>query len=56
VLQYRDNSNLEIDAILEINQNEYAAVEIKLSNSYKYEAVENLKRFYEKMKKKSHPS
>ena len=53
VYHFRDNvSGLEVDSILEFEDGEYAAVEVKLGfNQYK-EAIENLLRFYKNMEKK----
>ena len=44
---YRDSNNLEVDAIVEIADGEYGAIEIKLGSNKIDEAVENLSKFYE---------
>jgi predicted AAA+ superfamily ATPase len=49
VFQYRDNANLEIDAIIEIDNLDYLAIEIKLGTNKIDEAIENFKRFKKKM-------
>ncbi len=50
---FRDNqSNDEVDAILEFEDGEYAAIEIKLTYNLEQEAVESLEKFYENVKKK----
>ena len=50
---FRDNiSGLEVDSILEFENGEYAAVEIKLGYKAIDEAKANLERFYESMTKK----
>lgn len=50
---FRDNvSGLEADAILEFEDGEYAAVEIKLGYNEVDEAIENLKKLYKNMVKK----
>ena len=44
---YRENdTGLEVDAIIEIADGEYGAIEIKLGSNQEEEAAENLKRFY----------
>jgi len=44
---YRDNNTgLEIDAIVELADGEYGAIEIKLGSDKEEEAAENLKKFY----------
>jgi len=53
VYHFRDNiSGDEVDAILEFEDEEYAAVEIKLSYIKIEEAKESLKKFYKNVKKK----
>ncbi len=50
---FRDNiSGLEIDSILEFEDGEYAAVEIKLGYNEVDNAIENLQTFYKNMVKK----
>lgn len=49
VKQYRDSSGLEVDAILETDENEWAAIEIKLGFSHINQAAENLLKFKEKV-------
>ena len=50
---FRDNvSGLEIDTILEFEDGEYAAVEIKLGYNEVDDAIKNLKEFYNNMVKK----
>ena len=50
---FRDNvTGLEVDAILEFSDGEYAAVEVKISYNYVEEAKNNLKKFYDSMIKK----
>lgn len=45
VFHYRDSYNLEIDAIVQKRNGNYAAFEIKLGAGYIEEAAENLKKF-----------
>lgn len=60
IYQFRDNSSGdEVDAILEFEDGNYAACEIKLNNEYDENGVSNiekginsLKKYYEKVKKK----
>lgn len=53
LFHFRDNvSGLEVDSILEFNDGEYAAVEIKLGYHQVEEAKKNLKTFYNNMIKK----
>lgn len=53
LFHFRDNvSGLEVDSILEFNDGEYAAVEIKLGYHQVEEAKKNLKTFYTNMIKK----
>lgn len=53
LFHFRDNvSGLEVDSILEFNDGEYAAVEIKLGYHQVEEAKKNLKIFYNNMIKK----
>ena len=47
VKQYRDSSGLEVDAILETDESEWAAIEIKLGFSHINQAAENLLKFKE---------
>ena len=47
VKQYRDSSGLEVDAILETDENQWAAIEIKLGFSHINQAAENLLKFIE---------
>ena len=49
VKQYRDSSGLEVDVILETDENEWAAIEIKLGFNYINQAAENLLNFKEKV-------
>ena len=50
---FRDNqSGDEVDAIIEFEDGEYAASEIKLSSNHKDEAIESLKKFYNNVSKK----
>lgn len=49
VKQYRDSSGLEVDAILETDENEWAAIEIKLGFNYINQAAKNLLKFKEKV-------
>ena len=45
---YRENdTGLEVDAIIEIADGEYGAIEIKLGSNQEEEAATNLKKFYE---------
>ncbi len=45
---YRENdTGVEVDAIVEIADGEYGAIEIKLGSNREEEAVDSLKRFYE---------
>ncbi len=45
---YRENSTgLEVDAIVEIADGEYGAIEIKLGSNQEEEAAKNLKKFYD---------
>lgn len=45
---YRENdTGLEVDAIIEIADGEYGAIEIKLGSNQEEDAANNLKRFYE---------
>jgi predicted AAA+ superfamily ATPase len=52
VYHYRDNSNLEVDVIIERNDGGYGAFEIKLNPDRADEGVKSLKRFAEKMTEK----
>lgn len=53
IYHFRDNvTGLEIDAILEFSDGEYAAVEIKLGFNQVEEAKKNLNTFYNNMEKK----
>ena len=53
IYHFRDNvSGLEVDTILEFEDGEYAAVEIKLGYNEVDDAIKNLKEFYNKMIKK----
>ena len=53
IYHFRDNiSGLEVDTILEFEDGEYAAVEIKLGYNEVDDAIKNLKEFYNKMVKK----
>jgi predicted AAA+ superfamily ATPase len=47
---YRDNSNLEVDAIIELDDGRYAAFEVKLGANQEDEAAASLRRFSAKMK------
>jgi predicted AAA+ superfamily ATPase len=46
---YRDNSNLEIDAIVELDDGRFAAIEVKLCAAQEDEAAANLLRFSKKI-------
>jgi predicted AAA+ superfamily ATPase len=46
---YRDNSNLEIDAIVEMDDGRVAAIEVKLGAAQEDEAAANLHRFSKKI-------
>jgi predicted AAA+ superfamily ATPase len=50
IFHYTDNSNLEIDAIIETEDGSYGAFEVKLNPERIPEALSALKRFKEKMK------
>ena len=53
IYNFRDNvSGLEVDTILEFEDGEYAAVEIKLGYNEVDDAIKNLKEFYNNMTKK----
>ena len=53
IYHFRDNvSGLEVDTILEFEDGEYAAVEIKLGYNEVDDAIKNLKEFYNNMIKK----
>ena len=53
LFHFRDNvTGLEVDSILEFNDGEYAAVEIKLGFHQVNEAKQNLQNFYKEMIKK----
>ena len=53
IYHFRDNvSGLEVDTILEFEDGEYAAVEIKLGYNEVDDAIKNLKEFYNNMTKK----
>jgi len=45
VRHYRDNTGLEVDAIVELRSGKWAAIEIKLSPSQLDEGAANLRRF-----------
>lgn len=47
---YRDNSNLEVDVIIDLEDSGYAAIEVKLGSSQEEKAAANLLRFKRKMK------
>ena len=49
VLQYRDNTGLEIDAVLELPGQRWAALEIKLGSGMIEEAAHSLGRFLERV-------
>ena len=52
---FRDNvTRLEVDSILEFEDGEYAAVEIKLGYNQIEEAKKSLLNFYDNMIKKTH--
>ncbi|MEG1434790.1 MAG: DUF4143 domain-containing protein [Gordonibacter sp.] len=46
---YRDNSDLEVDSIIELDDGRYAAIEVKLGADQEDEAAANLVRFAKKM-------
>ena len=53
LFHFRDNvTGLEVDSILEFEDGEYAAVEIKLGSNKIDEAIKNLDKFYNNMVKK----
>ena len=53
LFHFKNNTtNLEVDSILEFEDGEYAACEIKLGAGQINDAIANLKRFYESTKKK----
>lgn len=53
LFHFRDNTTgLEIDAIVELSDGEYGAIEIKLGSDSEEEAVNNLKKFYDVVKVK----
>lgn len=53
IYHFRDNvSGLEVDTILEFENGEYAAIEIKLGYNEVDDAIKNLKEFYNNMIKK----
>lgn len=53
IYHFRNNTtNLEVDAILEFEDGEYAACEIKLGAGQINDAIQNLKKFYDSVKKK----
>lgn len=53
IFHFRDNvTGLEVDSILEFEDGDFAAIEIKLGLNYVNEAKENLLRFYEMCEKK----
>jgi len=49
VKQYRDNKDLEVDAIVETNDGRWGAFEIKLGSSRVDEGVESLTKFHKKI-------
>ena len=49
VKYYRDSDNLEVDAIIELRDGRWAAIEIKLSENRVAEAIENLLRLKNKV-------
>ena len=49
VFQYRDDSGLEVDVILETSDNQWAAIEVKLSFDQVETAATNLLRFKNKV-------
>ena len=49
VYYYHDETDLEIDAIIELQNGDWGAVEIKLGSGYIKEAEENLLKFKEKV-------
>jgi predicted AAA+ superfamily ATPase len=51
LFHYRDNSNLEIDCILELDDGEYAAIEIKTGTDCVEKGIKNIKLFKQKMEK-----
>jgi uncharacterized protein len=53
VYHYRDNTGLEVDAILELPDGRWGAVEVKLGVGYVDDAVANLQRFAAKIDKES---
>lgn len=53
LFHFRDNvTGLEIDSIIEFNNGDYAAIEIKLGSNKVEEAIQNLKKFNDSMIKK----
>ena len=53
VAQYRDESGVEVDAILELDDNSWAAVEVKLGSNQVEEAANNLLKFKGKIDTKA---
>jgi len=49
VFQYRDNTGLEIDAIVETTDGRWAAFEVKLGTGYVEEGASNLLKFAERV-------
>ncbi len=49
VMQYRDETGIEVDAILENADNQWAAIEIKLGQSHIEQAASNLQKFKNKL-------
>jgi len=53
VAQYRDESGVEVDAILELDDNSWAAVEVKLGSNQVEQAASDLLKFREKVDTKA---
>ncbi len=56
VYHYRDKTNLEVDAIIHLDNGKWGAIEVKLSSSQIDTAAKNLIKFKEKVDLKQGPS
>lgn len=56
VYHYRDKTNLEVDAIIHLDNGKWGAIEVKLGSSQIDKAAENLIKFKEKVDLKQGPS
>ena len=56
VYHYRDKTNLEVDAVIHLDNGEWAAIEVKLGSNQIDIAAENLLKFSEKVDLKKGPS